>query len=132
MKSIFVDKKIVRDFAPWYGCSKDSSGCKACVAHRWAESPCEYFSGQVPRPLRPSNTWRKPLTWNRAALTNGTDLIVVGASSCDWADEEAPEGQRKRLWELIRETTNLKWNLITKRASNIEHFLPDDWPPASE
>lgn len=46
---------------------------------------------------------------------------------CDWADMNAPDGHRDRLWELIRATHNLDWQLLTKRAPNIAKFLPPDW-----
>ena len=46
---------------------------------------------------------------------------------CDWTDNNAPAGQRDRLWELIRATPNLDWQLLTKRAPNIKRCLPTDW-----
>lgn len=46
---------------------------------------------------------------------------------CDWADIDAPEGQRDRLWAVIRKTAALDWQLLTKRAPNIAKFLPADW-----
>jgi protein gp37 len=45
----------------------------------------------------------------------------------DWADKNAPEGQRERLWTLIRETPNLTWQMLTKRAPNISKYIPLDW-----
>jgi protein gp37 len=46
---------------------------------------------------------------------------------CDVFDKNAPDGQRERLWQLIRDTPMLDWQLLTKRAPNIEKCLPDDW-----
>ena len=39
--------------------------------------------------------------------------------------------QRTRLWELIQNTPNLDWLLLTKRPQNIEKLVPwrNDWPP---
>ncbi|MEM1151826.1 MAG: DUF5131 family protein, partial [Pseudomonadota bacterium] len=34
---------------------------------------------------------------------------------------------RRELWQLIRETPNLDWLLLTKRPQNIDRYLPDDW-----
>jgi len=45
----------------------------------------------------------------------------------DVFDERAPEGQRERLWELIRRTPNLDWQILTKRPQLIEGLLPNDW-----
>jgi hypothetical protein len=45
----------------------------------------------------------------------------------DWADDEAPAGQRDRLWKLIRQTPHADWLLLTKRANNIKKYLPTCW-----
>lgn len=71
--------------------------------------------------------WREPLKWDRDAAESGTRPRVFCASLADWADSEAPSGQRERLWALIRETPNLDWLLLTKRARNIRRMLPPDW-----
>jgi hypothetical protein len=36
-------------------------------------------------------------------------------------------GVRYRLWNVIRETPRLDWLLLTKRAKNIEKYLPKNW-----
>jgi protein gp37 len=71
--------------------------------------------------------WREPLKWDREAAETGARPRVFCGSICDWADDEAPAGHRDRLWELIRQTPHLDWLLLTKRASNIEKYLPGDW-----
>jgi protein gp37 len=71
--------------------------------------------------------WREPLKWDRDAAESGTRPRVFCASLADWADSEAPAGQRERLWAQIRETPNLDWLLLTKRACNIRRMLPHDW-----
>jgi protein gp37 len=71
--------------------------------------------------------WREPLNWDREAAKAGTRPRIFCGSLCDWADDEAPAGQRDRLWELIRQTPHLDWLLLTKRAANIQRYLPDDW-----
>jgi protein gp37 len=45
----------------------------------------------------------------------------------DWADDEAPLGIREQMWGVIRDTPNLDWLMLTKRASRIERYLPSDW-----
>jgi protein gp37 len=71
--------------------------------------------------------WRKPQRWNRQAEAKNKTHKVFCGSMCDWADNNAPEGQRGRLWQLIRDTPHLTWQLLTKRGGNIHRFLPDDW-----
>lgn len=57
-------------------------------------------------------------------------LVFVG-SLMDWA-EDLPEllESRQRLWEAIRAYQGLHFQLLTKRAENIEKFLPSDWGDA--
>lgn len=42
----------------------------------------------------------------------------------DVMDDEAPEGERERLWALIDSTPNLIWQLLTKRPQRYERYLP--------
>lgn len=44
----------------------------------------------------------------------------------DAFDAEAPSHERERLWHTIRETTNLKWQLLTKRPNQALKLLPVD------
>lgn len=75
--------------------------------------------------------WREPLRWNQEAGLAGIRERVFCASMADvfeWrSDLNEP---RDRLWELIRNTPNLDWLLLTKRPQNIERLAPwrNDWP----
>jgi len=71
--------------------------------------------------------WEQPIAWDRQAARTGNRPRVFCASTADWADDEAPAGQRDRLFELIRKTPRLDWLLLTKRAKNISKYLPQDW-----
>ena len=55
------------------------------------------------------------------------------ASLADVFDNQAPVGAREDLFELIRNTPNLDWLVLTKRPENFAKMLPDDfgasaWP----
>ena len=76
------------------------------------------------RKLTSDANWRKPLTWNRKAAASGERPRVFCASLADVFDNQAPEGARERLWQLIRDTPNLDWLLLTKRPQNIAKMLP--------
>jgi len=52
---------------------------------------------------------------------------VFCSSLADVFDNEAPEGQRERLWDTIRRTPFLTWQLVTKRIGNAAKMLPADW-----
>jgi protein gp37 len=45
----------------------------------------------------------------------------------DVFDNAAPEGVRDRLWNIIKLTPQLDWQLLTKRPQNIRKMLPQDW-----
>jgi protein gp37 len=52
---------------------------------------------------------------------------VFCASMADVFEDRAPEGQLNRLWEVIRATPSLDWQMLTKRPERIEQSLPHDW-----
>lgn len=115
-------------FNPWWGCTKVGPGCDNCYAEALDRRTGgnHWGLGTIPRNLSADN-WRKPRRWNRQAEEDGTPRKVFCGSMCDWADKNAPAGERDRLWQLIRETPMLRWQLLTKRAPNIKRYLPDDW-----
>jgi len=118
-------------FNGWEGCTRVSPGCDHCYAEmrdgRHLTEPVSHWGKGAPRRVLSDLKWREPLKWDREAADSGTRPRVFCASLADWADGEAPAGQRERLWALIRETPNLDWLLLTKRAGNIRRMLPPDW-----
>lgn len=114
-------------FNPWWGCTKIAPGCDNCYAAALDKrTGGAYWVSQSPRSMSVQN-WNKPLRWNKAAELSGVRHKVFCGSMCDWTDNKAPAGQLDRLWELIRQTPMLDWQLLTKRAPNIERSLPADW-----
>jgi len=76
--------------------------------------------------LRTSDAnWRKPRQWAKAV--NGMRSRVFCASLADVFDNKAPAGARGDLLDLIRDTPQLDWLLLTKRPENIAKMLPADW-----
>jgi protein gp37 len=68
--------------------------------------------------------WNAPIRWNRKHEKAGTFGKVFSASMADVMDDEAPAGQRERLWKLIDDTPRLIWQLLTKRPQRYERYLP--------
>ncbi len=118
-----------------WGCTKVSEGCKNCYAEsvdrrfhqggNWGPNGRRRFFGP--------KHWNGPRRWNRAAAAAGFRARVFCASMAD-VFEELPLGHpdrgelalaRLELWELIKETPNLDWLLLTKRPENFRHMLPD-------
>ncbi len=119
-------------FNPWHGCTEVSAGCDNCYAaaldRRHLHSEKEHWGPGVERLIMNASIWEQPLAWNRKALREGAGRPrVFCASMADWADKEAPDGQRAKLWNIIRQTPALDWLLLTKRPQNVLKYLPDDW-----
>lgn len=118
-------------FNPWIGCTKVSTGpqgaCEKCYAERdnkrrgWVPG----WGPGVPR--RRTKTWGEPLKWNRRAIETGYRPRVFCASLADVFDNEVDDSWRVDLWQLLRETQNLRWMLLTKRIGNAPKMLPPDW-----
>jgi protein gp37 len=118
-------------FNCWEGCTKLSLGCAKCYANvqddRHLRGKQSHWGPGAPRRIMLDSYWKQPLAWDRKAAKTGARPRVFCASMTDWAVDEAPAGQRERLWELIRKTPHLDWLLLTKRANNIKKCLPPDW-----
>lgn len=113
----------------WWGCSSTAgAGCDRCYAavldHRTGGN---FFGiGTSPRLTKEQNR-NKPFKWDREAAQSGKRLRVFCGSMMDFFDKNAPDGARDALWEKIRATTHLDWQVLTKRTANIPRMLPADW-----
>ncbi len=115
-------------FNPWWGCTKVSDGCKFCYAEALSNRYGQDVWGvNAPRRVMSDGYWREPLRWDLEAAQIGVRFRVFCASMADVFEERAPEGQRERLWQLIRQTPHLGWQLLTKRPQLMSQYLPDDW-----
>ena len=114
-------------FNPWIGCQKVSPGCDHC----YAEAMMDRRYGRVQwgphgeRSRTSDANWRQPLKWARQV--NGRRPRVFCASLADVFDNKVPKEWCDNLWELINETRQLDWMLLTKRPENIRKMLPKDW-----
>lgn len=108
---------------PWHGCVKCSEGCEHCYM---------YFLDKVRdrngRDIyKTKSGFRYPLQKYRNGeykIQSG-ELIRVCMSS-DFFLEEADEW-RKDAWNMIRQRSDVKFFLLTKRPERMERCLPDDW-----
>jgi protein gp37 len=112
-------------FNCWWGCTKVSPGCDNCYAEAFDKrvGGSHWGKGQ-PRRTFGEKYWAEPLKWDRDAEKAGTRHLVFCASMADVMDDEAPEGEREKLWTLIDQTPNLIWQLLTKRPQRYERYLP--------
>lgn len=117
-------------FNPWMGCTKVSEGCRNCYAATLTKNRMglDLWGPKKKRKRTSASTWQKVYRWNKKAEQEQKPKRVFCASLAD-VFEDAPElvEYRMDLWEIIRNTPWLDWQLLTKRPQNIEKFLPSDW-----
>lgn len=101
---------------PWMGCRRVSSGCKYCYMFRMMEK-----GGKVA-----SNVWRTSKKTFESPYTMTAGSRVFSCSMSDFFIEEADQW-RDDAWEIIRNTPDLQYLLLTKRVGRIKHCLPKDW-----
>lgn len=118
-------------FNPWIGCQKVSAACDNCYAEsydqRWNKG--ERWGPHAIRTRTAVPYWNQPAKWNRKAAETQARSRVFCASLADVFDNHKSvlAEWREDLWNLIRETPNLDWLLLTKRPQNIQKYLPADW-----
>lgn len=117
-------------FNAWMGCAKISPGCANCYAERLTRDRMglRLWGSGAARQVTSVGNWRKPIQWNASAVADGRRRKVFCGSLMDWAEDHPTcTDVRPRLWDLIRATPALDWQLLTKRADRIRECLPDDW-----
>jgi len=118
-------------FNPWIGCTKVGPGCEHCYAEILATTrlAVEWGPG-APRRHTAASTWQQPRRWDRKAAAAGIRQRVFCASLADVFDTEVPIAWRIELFQLIQETPNLDWLLVTKRIGNAQRMadLAGGWP----
>lgn len=103
-----------------------SAACDNCYAETWAKRLGEGLWGpNTPRRFFGEAHWKEPLKWDREAASEKTRRRVFCASMAD-VFENRPDliDARHRLLDLIAETPNLDWLLLTKRIHLVRKQLP--------
>jgi protein gp37 len=142
-------------FNPWIGCTKISPGCDNCYAaqqDKFRSWTPEGWGG--PRKRTSVANWRQPVKWNAARFWQcacgwrGESPIgecgscgrhasmkeacrrVFCSSLADVFDNEVPVEWRRDLFQLIANTPNLDWLLLTKRIGNATRMMDEiAWNP---
>lgn len=114
-------------WSPWRGCTKVSAGCANCYAETLSKrNPAVLGQWGKGKPRVLAKNWNDPVKWNKkeAAKTVTHEEFVnaqrprVFPSLCDWLDDEVPIEWLARFLQLIHDTPNLDWLLLTKRPEN--------------
>lgn len=116
-------------FNAWWGCVKVSEGCRNCYAAGLAQRyGHDVFGPGKGRRLFGAAHWQEPFTWVKQASADRRRHRVFCGSMMDWAEAHPDvKGARALLWDTIRATPELDWQLLTKRPGNIAAMLPEDW-----
>ncbi|CDN54773.1 Gp37Gp68 family protein [Neorhizobium galegae bv. officinalis bv. officinalis str. HAMBI 1141] len=118
-------------FNPWTGCTNISPGCDNCYAEAWSKRSGHVKWGNSPRKRTTESYWKAPHIWQakaaQFAALNGRRQRVFCASLADVFDNQADPAWRTDLFDVIRQTPALDWQLLTKRPQNIRKMLPPDW-----
>jgi protein gp37 len=77
------------------------------------------------------NYWKQPYKWAREARETGIRPRVFCLSLGDVFDNKVPGDWRSDLWEVINDTPELDWLLLTKRIENYKKMSPWTKPPAN-
>ena len=115
-------------FNAWYGCTKVGPPCDNCYAEGWARrSGLVEWGPHGERRRSSAAYWRQPFKWARQAekySTTGRRRRVFALSLGDWLDNQVPQEWRADLGDLIRQTPDLDWLLLTKRIQNFDKLAP--------
>lgn len=113
-------------FNPWWGCVKVSAACDNCYAETWAKRlGVDVWGPKSERRFFSEAHWKEPLKWNAEAGIEGERRRVFCASMADvFENRKDLISHRLRLLDLIKETPNLDWLLLTKRIHLVRKQLP--------
>ncbi|CAJ7297658.1 Bacteriophage protein gp37 [Burkholderia pseudomallei] len=118
-------------FNPWEGCQKVGPGCDHCYAEarnaRFGGGSAVNWGAGAPRRRTSVANWRNPLAWNAAHerffAAQGRRQRVFCASLADVFDNAIDPAWRRDLFDLIVDTPNLDWLLLTKRIGNVQQMV---------
>ena len=108
---------------PWHGCRKISEGCQNCYMY-YLDRQRGMDGAKI---FRVKNHFDYPIHRNRdgSYKIKSGELIRVCMTS-DFFLEEADEW-RDEAWSFIRQRSDVKFYLLTKRPERVMRCLPKDW-----
>lgn len=123
----------------WVGCTRVGPGCDHCYAEaqnaRFGSGTAPNWGTGAPRRRTAPANWAKPHQWQAKrsrAIEAGLrppPVRVFASSLSDFFDNEVDPTWRADALEVIRQTPDLEWQLVTKRVSNVEKMLDRPLPP---
>lgn len=108
---------------PWHGCRKLSEGCRHCYVYRM-DARNDKDASEIKKNV---STFHLPVSKNRKGeykYPSGTEFSTCFTS--DFFLKEADEW-RPEAWKMIKERSDCRFFIITKRIDRFERCIPDDW-----
>jgi protein gp37 len=108
--------------------SKDGA-CSRCYAREFSRRlGLDLWGGTKQRKTQSDHYWNEPIRWNHKAEKLGLRRRVFCASMSDVFEARSDlDPWRARLWQIIDNTPNLDWQLLTKRPENMISMTPGSW-----
>lgn len=107
---------------PWHGCHKISAGCANCYMYR---RDAEF--GKDSSLVTKTSTFRLPVQKKRDHTYKLQEAgYVYTCMTSDFFVEEADDW-RAEAWRMIKERSDLRFFIITKRIDRFSVGLPEDW-----
>ncbi|MGB6473810.1 MAG: DUF5131 family protein [Candidatus Sulfotelmatobacter sp.] len=110
---------------PWLGCDKVAPECAHCYIDRMLRKQHRAPWGT----LYLTKTWGEPVKWQRGLPGNKARRVFT-CSESDFFHVKA-DAWRPDAWNVIRDTPNLVYLILTKRPERILRHLPPDWAYAN-
>lgn len=115
----------------WMGCLKVDVECQHCYAETLTTNRMGLKIWGPPATThrqRVKSIWNDLPRWDRDARAAGIMTKVFVMSLGDFMEDHPDVGPwRAEAFTLMRGTTNLIFQFLTKRPENYMRFLPDDW-----
>jgi protein gp37 len=114
-----------RTWNPWIGCRKVSPACDHCYAESMINRT--RGAGAFDTVVR-TKTWLDPRRWQREAEAAKRVDLVFTCSLSDFFIQQA-DAWRPDIWQIIKSTPNMVYQILTKRPELVARRLPPDWGP---
>lgn len=107
----------------WRGCTKISPGCKNCYMFReqsrYGRNPAEVIRCG-------KSIWQLPYKLQRQAEREGKNILCF---TCSWSDffHQDADAWREEAWQVIKDTPNIIYQVLTKRVDLVADRLPANW-----
>ncbi len=107
---------------PWHGCVKCSEGCRNCYMYyldrlRDRRGDEIYKTGNFTYPIRKDRSGRYKIRSGEMIRVCMTSDFFLKEADC-WREE---------AWDLMRERSDVRFFLLTKRPERVSSCLPSDW-----